>query len=189
MFEILIKIVDGIEVRQVPDFPNYWISSHGAVWVDPWIAHRNKKRGNTWAPIKPDSRGRPTVFVVNSIFSGKKYIHQLVAICWIGAAPIDKPFVLHRNDICKDNCVLNLRYGTQEENGTDGRKNKRYARGKYNGSGKLDDEEARDVKARALAGENVKSLAEEYFVSSQLVYAIKNGTGRPYLEEFESVND
>lgn len=161
---LLEKVIDGIQVRKIIDFPDYWISSHGAIWknsAEKWISQR------AWA------KGRRKVKLRNGIVTEQFYTYQLVALCWIGNPLEDKSAVLHSNDDFFDNCVLNLSYGAHKENAEDRRKNGNTASGSRNGRSKLTEEDVLEILVRLSRKERGSRLAKEFDVSRDVISRIK----------------
>lgn len=136
---MLEKKVEGIQVRQIAGFPDYWISSHGSVWSDERVVERSNGRPlklkGRWLSEKPKLHSYRVVVLSTREKKGvHQCIHRLVALAWIGELPLDKPYVLHRSSTLNekgllDNCVLNLYYGTQKDNADDRDKDGRTPKG------------------------------------------------------------
>jgi len=98
--------IDAIEMKIIPDFPNYMVSKKGDVYNV-----RNKRI------IKPILNKNGYVYVTLCV-SGKKknrYIHTLVAKCFIDN-PENKLFVNHIDGNKTNNNIDNLEWCTQSEN-------------------------------------------------------------------------
>lgn len=85
----------------------YWVSTHGRVWSNldgNFIYGSNTRFGYTDLSLRD--------------YSGKRVrrtMHRLVAEAFI-PNPNDYPYVLHGDDDPSNNCVWNLRWGTQTDN-------------------------------------------------------------------------
>ena len=66
-----------------------------------------------------NTNGYPRVVLRRNGKSVPRYIHQLVALAFLGEPPEGKPNVLHWDDNPENNRVENLRWGDQRENGKD----------------------------------------------------------------------
>lgn len=171
------KLIDGIQVRQIPNYLNYCVSSHGDVWSD----KRNTSPGRWLKKLERDD-GYFKVNLWNERGQKSFLVQYLVILCWFGGQQDLKNYVLHGNGEYKDNCCLNLRYGTQKENMEDAIKHGAMCRGEKSGKAKLDDEQAKEVFKRAKAGEDLRILAEEFFVSEKTIWRILHGYTRKHLQ-------
>lgn len=160
------KIIEGISVRKVPLYGHYWISSHGSVWSDFGRAGWLKLcRRHKYVAVNLTSNG----------VSKSTDVHRLVAICWIGPAPADKPLVLHKDDDKENNCCLNLYYGDGLDNARDRVKNGLSAAGERNHKAKLTAEQVLEIKRRLSAREKGVVLAKEFGISPDVISRIKKG--------------
>jgi DNA-binding CsgD family transcriptional regulator len=85
------------------------------------------------------------------------------------------PMCLHSCDnppCCNE---VHLREGTGAENADDRDRRGRQAAGARNGSARLTDAQAVEVKRRVLSGEGQSALAREFGISPTTVWEIKNG--------------
>lgn len=113
--------VDGVIVRAIPGFDNYWISSSGEMVS---FAQRGPARRKPrlkpippkWLKTKSDKDGYRGICIYQDGKPFHKRIHVLVALTWIGPPPFDGAMVLHADDNKENNHVLNLRWGTDQEN-------------------------------------------------------------------------
>lgn len=106
-------------------------------------------------------------------------VHRLVARCWIGPKPKDKPLVLHKSNKKDENGFLNnhylnLYYGDSDDNMKDRIKDGTSSRGGSNGMSKIEsDEVALEIYQRAISGELGWKLAEEFNVGPCVISDIK----------------
>jgi len=103
-------IVDGIEVKTIPEFPAYAVSQDGRVW--------SNYRGGRWLKPSKAGKGYLCVNLFKSRKSFQKYIHHLVLETYVGFCP---PGMECRHlDGKKQNCCLaNLKWGTWGDNHED----------------------------------------------------------------------
>ena len=158
--------------RDVPAFEKYYeVSNFGRV--------RSKDRTvrHNWGGSKRVSGQIKSQLIVPNGYcqvhlykKGKRKVfavHQLVLLAFVGKCP-EGMEVRHLNSIRTDNRLCNLVYGTHSENVIDtinlGR----------NGKQKISPENVRLIRDRLAAGELVKSLAQEYGVSTKTISEIKN---------------
>ena len=132
-----IKLVDNI-----PNWPGYHVTPTGEVWSRHKMARYHFTLGDTWYKMNSrlthtrkrkvnrfnESTGRP--FVNLSRYQDGKYskkripIHRLVALAYI-PNPENKPCVCHKDNNPLNNHVDNLYWGTQAENMSQMRLDKR----------------------------------------------------------------
>ena len=99
-----------MELRDVPGFPGYQVTSEGMIWTKGragWMKPAANERGHMY--VRPHVGGRPR----------KLYLHRAVALAWMGEQPEGKPFVLHGDGDPSNNHVSNLRWGDQFDNMAD----------------------------------------------------------------------
>lgn len=95
-------------------------------------------------------------------------VHRLVLYTFLGACP-DGMETRHLNSKRTDNRLINLVYGTHSENVID-----TINLGRNSGQ-KLNVEAVKIIRKRLNEGEMVKTLAQEYNVSTRSISKIKNG--------------
>ena len=101
----------------------YEVSDQGRVRsLDRVDAIGRRCRGRLRATPPAGRRGYPRVSLTVSGRNRYAYVHDLVAMAFIGPKP-DGQVTRHRNDVATDNRVENLQYGTQAENLADARRN------------------------------------------------------------------
>lgn len=106
--------------------------------------------------------------------------------CWLIAETFAGPrppgqVARHRNGVDSDDRADNLLWGTHEQNSEDMIEHGRSLRGGKNPFNRIDEDVARELKARALAGESGSMLARQYDVSPQLVCDIRKGRAWAWL--------
>ena len=109
-------------------------------------------------------------------------VHRLVAEAFIGPCPHGQ-IVRHGEGGPLDNRVANLSYGTpSENNGADRLRDGTLPRGARNGSSKLTEEQALEIKRRSLDGESRASLGREFGVRAETISHIALGRIWAWLE-------
>lgn len=103
-------------------------------------------------------------------------VHQLVALAFHGPRPSVRHHAAHDDGDKMNNHWTNVLWKTKEENEADKIKHGRTNRGERNGSAKLTDAQASEIKARLAAGESPVSVAKDYPVSISTIQQIKRGT-------------
>jgi hypothetical protein len=101
-------------------------------------------------------------------------VHQIVAAAFIGPCP-DGLMVCHGPGGSSDNRVVNLSYGTAQQNVHDKFRDGTMARGERHGRTKLTAASIRDIRARRAQGERVTALAREYGVGHATIGRIISG--------------
>ena len=121
---------------------------------------------------------------IASVQSGKRVrvlLHRLIAMAWVPGYKHGL-CVNHIDGNKLNNSISNLEWVTlarnTEHSWQTGLCN---ARGEKHPSSKLKDSDAAECVRRRLSGESAKKLADEYGVSTALVYKMANGTKRPFL--------
>lgn len=183
------KVVDGHVLRKIPGYSHYWITCHGYVWCDEhtYSSGRGKKLVQTelakWKTLGIDKDGYKTVALQIEGRSKTRKVHRLVAECWIGPVPKDKPWVLHKNNSkdefgAKNNHYLNLYYGTPKQNSADRINDGNSPEGEKNGFAKLTEEQVVDI---FHSKEKTRTLSLKHNVSTVRILQIKAGFGWKHL--------
>lgn len=117
------------------------------------------------------------------------YVHQLVAITFHGPRPSLRHHAAHRDGSKTNNIPDNVQWITKEENEADKIAHGRTNRGERNGSAKVTDAQADEIRRRAktlprsTGGVKFKkgalpALAAEYGITASAVWQIINGYRR-----------
>ena len=112
--------------RPVVGYPNYEVSDDGQVRSRP----RERSRGGILKPAR-NPGGYWYVTLCRGPEKHRMRVHQLVAEAFIGPCPPGQE-VRHLDDNKDDNRVVNLAYGTRQENVDDAIRNARLAAGRHN---------------------------------------------------------
>ena len=104
----------------------------------------------------------------------RETVHKLVALAFLGPKP-DGHEVRHLNGDRADNRAANLAYGTRAENIADTMAHGRVKKGETHHASRLTEEQVREIKMRALAGENQHELATLFGLGQDQVSRIKTG--------------
>jgi len=109
-------IVDGVEVKIIPGFPNYAISQNGRVWSIPRRDVLNHKLGGWRKPHL--SHGYLRIKLCNVGKQSMKFIHSMVLKTYVGPCPAGME-ACHNNGCRTDNRLENLRWDTRINNHKD----------------------------------------------------------------------
>lgn len=109
-------IVDGVEVKTIPGFPNYAVSKCGHVYSKPRRDKMNHKLGGWRLPHL--SHGYLRLKLCSNGNNKLLFIHVLVLETYVGPCP-DGMEACHRNGIRTDNKLDNLRWDTRSNNHQD----------------------------------------------------------------------
>lgn len=162
--------------RVIPGWPEYEVSDDGQV--------RRAIPGSTWPAgrhLKPaaSDTGHLYVMLSRNNKSKKMFVHQAVALAFIGPRPTPKHCALHKDDIPDRNVVDNIYWGTRLDNFKDRMLNKGWNRNQPRGSGVgssiLKEHDIPIIRERKLSGEKVSSIALEYGVSVLCIYDVLSG--------------
>ncbi len=109
--ETMPAFIDGVDMRHIPDFPGYAVSSDGRVF-----SCRNSN-GHEWRELKRTENplGYSRVVVCQGYRPRNLFVHKLVLIAF-DRKPIAGEVAMHVDDNPRNNSIGNLRWGTQKEN-------------------------------------------------------------------------
>jgi hypothetical protein len=159
-----------MELKQIPDYPDYTISSLGKVWS---CRHKRFLKGNT------NERGYKWVRLRNGNGIVMKKIHHLVLEAFVARRPKGAE-CRHLNGNRADNRPENLCWGTRVENSAD--------RLKHGNAGhKLNIKTVKEI--RSLWGSKrffQRELGKMYEVSQQYISSIVRGIAWKRIKELES---
>ena len=142
-------------MKQIKDFPNYYVTEEGEVWNFKFDKPRKLKG---WAVDGGYRRYQLTNDTGVHEFLG----HRLIAEAFI-ANPNNLPFVCHKDDNRQNNHANNLFWGTPQDNSTDMTSKKRQA-------AKLTEAQVRDIRSRPTN----EGLDLEFGISKGHVRYIRN---------------
>lgn len=176
-------------MKDIPGFEGrYAVTDDGRVWSHPKRTSTNGGRQHAGMWLKPQTSQSGYLYV-DLKAGGRKLIHRLVLMAFVGAPPPDAPEGNHKNGVKKDNRAANLEWVSSSENRahawrtglikqTDGRRAAGFRRGKA--LRRLDDQAAADIRAQLAAGVTQTALAQQFGVSRKAIFLIK--TNRTYQE-------
>jgi len=146
--------------KPIPGFPGYSADESGRIWST-----------KTGGPLKPYMGGfknrRPKVDLCINKKRYKKFVHELIALTFIGPRP-DGLIVAHADDDPLNNRRRNLSYKTPPENREDAERNGRIPRGHKHPSSVLTARQRRRI-AQRLGTASQRRIAADYGVSRSVV--------------------
>lgn len=162
------------ELRLIPGFPGYAVSSDGFVWSR-W------KRGpgglgQVWRVVAggTDKDGYKKVILCRDGERHHFRVHILVLICFVGPCPAEQES-RHRNGVRDDNRRSNLRWSTHKANVADKKKHGTWQGGSRNGNASTTESVVQQVKRRLAAGDKPAAISQRLDVSRGVVNNIKYG--------------
>lgn len=187
---------DGTELRQIPDFPNYYIAESGAIWS----LRRPGAWTSKWLGYRVDAHGRSKVTLSRDSKAYHFVISTLVAASWIGPRS-DGMCTLHKDNRKNERGELNnhrsnLYYGTEQDNSNYREQHGATSRGElhskklkeakaksgykpgvgeFANNTKQSPEQVLEIKRRLSRGETDASIARLYRLHVMTVNNIKSG--------------
>lgn len=160
--------------REPPGWPGYVVGDDGSVWSrcqqGRWFRMAEWRRLRT----PPDNYGYAQV---NINLLGKRshfLVHRLVMLTFVGPKPSGL-CIRHLNGDRSDNRLVNLAYGTYQENAEDTIRHGRTNRGSKTHSCKLSEDAVRDIRRLSASGEEGQVIAWLFGVSPTTVCDILAG--------------
>jgi hypothetical protein len=154
-------------MKQIPEFPNYYITKDGRVWSEPNHIHKGK-----W--LKPGkSRGYLGIILSKNKQCYSCKVHHLVLETYVGPCP-EGMECRHLNGMRVDNRLENLCWGTRSENRQDATKHgtatggaKCSLKGSDNPMAKLNEEQVCLMRNAYYDGAYTQYELADYFGMSQ----------------------
>lgn len=170
-------IEQAVVYRDIKDFPGYRVGDDGSVWTAGKGHHGGGNIiGSSWRLRKP-AKMKNGYLRLPIYRDGKQFqrtVHSLVLEAFVGPRPKGK-VARHLNGIKTDCRLVNLCWGTRQENEADKILHGTSARGEGNSMAKLTWAEVEQIKSKLAAGEIQAALAREHKVSNSAIYLIKTG--------------
>jgi len=155
------------EWREIPDFPDYEVSSIGRV-----RSHKRwwGKRHSGYLKPFTSSLGYDYVSLQNPDFAQRCFrVHRVVLLAFVGA-PMDGQVARHLNGKCWDNRLSNLAWGSPDDNYRDRDRHGTTARGEGHGRALLSVADVVRIRHRyAQGGITHRELATEYGVAKATI--------------------
>lgn len=155
-------------IKPIPGFSAYGASRDGRIW--------RLSPGPTLMAQRPNHLGYYRVGIVSDKGERKTIgVARLVLMAWEGM-PDGRKDAAHWNGIRHDNRLANLRWASRKENYADRVRHGRSPDGERNGKSKLTLQQAKRIKALALAGKyKQREIAAMFGISAIQVSCIKTG--------------
>lgn len=167
------------EIRPIPGYPGYFVSDDGRVFSD-FIrgSHAGRRQEGLRRELRPGVTPVGEGYKCVALSGATKYIHQLVALAFIGQIPPGQE-VRHLNGDSFDNRRENLAYGTRRQNVDDMQRHGRMRIGARHPFAKLNAERVQQMRSARANGVMFKDIAKAHGVSFATAYnAITGKTWR-----------
>ncbi len=163
-------LLDGVEYREVPGFPEYIVSALGVVV--------SLKKRSVRVIRQVSERGYMRVWLCGGGAQVRFRVHRIVLLAWVGPCPPGE-VARHLDGNPSNNSVENLAWGTQSENVADSVRHgtRRVHRGSKNGQSKLTEDEAAAIADLVTSGWKQRDVARFFGVSQRTVCKINTGAG------------
>lgn len=106
----MVSFPDGIELREVPNYPGYFVTRDGYVWSTK-CSRRNRKQC-VWMNRCYDKDN----YIIVNIASCHMAVHRLVMLAYGPPAPFEGAVIRHRDGNNNNNHIDNLHWGTVMQN-------------------------------------------------------------------------
>jgi len=163
--------------RVIPGYPRYAINEHGTVLS---VCPRNGRGKNRpWINASQlnfvaDTDGYHCINLYRDGRMQQIRVHALVLTIFVGPCP-DGLQCRHLDGNKANNHVLNLTWGTSQENHSDKAMHGTIAKGERNGRSKLTDENITEIRKRRASGELLKTIAHDFSVSQGTISHVALG--------------
>lgn len=160
-------------IMPINDFPGYFVSRNGVV-LSTWSRGANSKQGTCIRQLRPSYAGRGylKVALCRNHVAVTKYVHDLVAIAFIGSKP-EGMQVRHLDGNKDNNAAHNLAYGTPAENAADSVRLGKTTRGERNPMSKLSVSSVRRIRQLIASGRTQKRIADQFGIRNSSVSNIR----------------
>lgn len=157
-------------------YNGYRINNQGKVEC---CLKRGRIISNNWKEIigSKHKRGYRQLFLSNGIKKQCFCVHKLVALAFI-PNPNNYVYVLHNDGNCNNNCVTNLRWGTQKDNIQDAIKHGTFKQNfaeENNPKNKLTKLDVLEIKKLLLTNLPQTKIAKLFNIGESVISDIKHG--------------
>lgn len=161
--------MENDEPASIPGYSEYFVSPDGTVWSERWNVRQGRPKGMYPLDGSPDRCGYLRVAPFRDGKYRKTFVHDLVALTFLGPKPPDLQ-VAHLNGDNRDNRIENLAYVTPQQNIDMIREHGRRRTGERNHNTRFTDAECAEIASRFASGETQQSLAAEYRASVTTIW-------------------
>ncbi len=167
---------DGIEFRQVPEYPGYAVSRCGKV-VSCKIPGCHSGRRGPWRRLSCclSRYGYVRLGLCRGGNVTHVEVHRLVLEAWVGPCP-DGMECCHGDGDPTNNCLENIRWATHQDNVDDTNRHGTQARGERQGSAKLTEADIPLIRSLLQSGKTQRAIARQFGVSARAIGKISSGT-------------
>lgn len=161
--------IPHVEVRHVPGFPGYAISSDGRIWSCKFPGPALTPYRDTWRQMH--TAKNPIYVTICLRSNGRKatyYVHQLVLQIFIGPCPPSYE-ACHKDDNEENNHVSNLYWGTKKQNAEDKRRNGHLPVGEKHFRTTLTIESVKEIRQLFLSGVPQKVIGRRFGIHQTTV--------------------
>lgn len=151
--------------KPIPNFPGYSITRHGSVWSE---------KSHKWLVTYIDKvTGYVVVGLIQNGHQRPRYIHRLLLETFVGPCPLGME-CRHLDGNKLNDGLNNLCWGTRGENYADSVVHNRHVQGERNGSSKLTNSQAVEIRHLLSTGVTGRELAKRFHVSDVCISNIKH---------------
>ena len=150
---------------QIKGYEGYYVTKYGSVYSVKKRA-RNSPQGLLKLAVSTDRDGYKIVGLrkLNSKISTQR-VHRLVAIAFL-PNPKEHPLVRHIDGNPQNNNIINLAWGTAQDNSNDSKRHGRTLLGTKNHAAKITPTEVKSIRALCSIGRmTYKQIAEKYGIT------------------------
>lgn len=178
---------DGIEYRNIPDFPGYRVGTNGAVWS---CRYRNGLAPDRWHRLREnkDRDGYQIVVLHRNRQAFRRNVARLVLMAFVGPCPPGMESC-HEDGNPGNNALSNLRWDTHANNRADMERHGTSPRGERVGNSKLVALQVQYIRCLAALGMTYAVIARHIGVSKPLIGRIVRRECWAHLAEIPGSQD
>ncbi len=164
-------------IKEVAGCPGYFVGEDGAVWS---TRDSRGKSYSRWARLSPFRRKegmRYSIVAMRPVPCGRlvhRYLHRLVLETFVGPCPLGME-CLHEDHDTANNALVNLRWGTHQENVEQTVRKGRNPRGSRFGHAKLHERDIPVIRQLVAQGIPQHKIGARFGVVQSLISAIVRG--------------
>jgi hypothetical protein len=156
----------------IPSFPNYEVSDCGRVFS---LNYNGTGKRKEMAQLKNKADGRLCCCMRSNGKTFNKKVHQLVLEAFVGPRPAGM-VACHNDGNHLNNNLSNLRWDTKKANQGDSIQHATFAQGSKQGSSKITETDAMQIRALYETGScTLQQLANQFGLTKQTVWSLVKG--------------